>query len=146
MDYEYIEIKCPNCGTNDVITSLTGSYFTMGLFLLVVGFVLTFIHPIFILMLISGAFLIVIWTPLFYFLADHSSKCNNCGHTFNKDEIKYNKYRRGNWIITVENTLNFKRLYSYIAVYYNRIRIHSTLDYKSPEDYEKEVKLSKLFA
>jgi len=27
-------------------------------------------------------------------------------------------------------------IFEYIAVYYNRIRMHSTLDYKSPEDYE----------
>ena len=32
----------------------------------------------------------------------------------------------------------------YIAVYYNRIRMHSTLNYKSPEDYENERILSKL--
>ena len=35
-------------------------------------------------------------------------------------------------------------IFEYIAVYYNRIRMHSTLNYKSPEDYENERKLSKL--
>src|SRR6056297_1301148 len=35
-------------------------------------------------------------------------------------------------------------IFQYIAVYYNRIRMHSTLSYKSPEDYEKESKQSKL--
>jgi transposase InsO family protein len=35
-------------------------------------------------------------------------------------------------------------IFQYIAVYYNRIRMHSTLNYKSPEDYEKERKQSKL--
>lgn len=34
--------------------------------------------------------------------------------------------------------------FEYIAVYYNRIRMHSTLNYKSPEDYENKGKLSKL--
>ena len=33
-------------------------------------------------------------------------------------------------------------VFEYIAVYYNRIRMHSTLDYK--KDYENERKLSKL--
>jgi len=32
----------------------------------------------------------------------------------------------------------------YIAVYYNRIRMHLILNYKSPENYENERKLSKL--
>ena len=35
-------------------------------------------------------------------------------------------------------------IFQYIAVYYNRIRMHSTLNYKSPENYEKERKQSKL--
>ena len=35
-------------------------------------------------------------------------------------------------------------IFQYIAVYYNRKRMHSTLDYKSPENYENERKLSKL--
>jgi len=35
-------------------------------------------------------------------------------------------------------------IFQYIAVYYNRIRMHSTLNYKSPKDYEKESKQSKL--
>jgi len=35
-------------------------------------------------------------------------------------------------------------IFQYIAIYYNRIRIHSTLDYKSPENYEKERRLTKL--
>lgn len=35
-------------------------------------------------------------------------------------------------------------IFEYIAVYYNRIRMHSKLNYKSPEDYENERKLSNL--
>ncbi|MFW6030008.1 MAG: IS3 family transposase, partial [Halanaerobiales bacterium] len=35
-------------------------------------------------------------------------------------------------------------IFQYIAVYYNRKRMHSTLNYKSPENYEKERKTSKL--
>ncbi|RCW41712.1 integrase-like protein [Halanaerobium sp. MA284_MarDTE_T2] len=35
-------------------------------------------------------------------------------------------------------------IFEYIAVYYNRIRMHSMLNYKSPENYENERKLSKL--
>jgi len=35
-------------------------------------------------------------------------------------------------------------IFEYIEIYYNRIRMHSTLDYKSPENYENERKTSKL--
>ena len=35
-------------------------------------------------------------------------------------------------------------IFQYIAVYYCRIRLNSTLNYKSPENYEKERKQSKL--
>ncbi|WP_143710044.1 IS3 family transposase [Halothermothrix orenii] len=35
-------------------------------------------------------------------------------------------------------------IFEYIEIFYNRIRLHSSLDYKSPEDYEKERKTSKL--
>lgn len=35
-------------------------------------------------------------------------------------------------------------IFEYIAAYYNRIRIYFTLQYKSPEDYENERKISKL--
>lgn len=37
-----------------------------------------------------------------------------------------------------------KDIFEYIEIFYNRIRLHSTLDYKSPEDYENERKTSKL--
>jgi len=44
-----------------------------------------------------------------------------------------------------QNRKQAKRdLFEYIEIYYNRIRMHSTLDYKSPENYEKERKTSKL--
>jgi transposase InsO family protein len=35
-------------------------------------------------------------------------------------------------------------IFQYIEIYYNKIRMHSTLDYKSPENYENERKPSKL--
>jgi len=35
-------------------------------------------------------------------------------------------------------------IFQYIEIYYNRIRLHSTLNYKSPENYEREKKTSKL--
>lgn len=35
-------------------------------------------------------------------------------------------------------------IFKYIEIFYNRIRLHSTLNYKSPEDYENERKMSKL--
>ncbi|MCK8826569.1 IS3 family transposase [Natroniella acetigena] len=35
-------------------------------------------------------------------------------------------------------------IFKYIEIFYNRNRLHSTLDYKSPEEYENERKMSKL--
>lgn len=35
-------------------------------------------------------------------------------------------------------------IFEYIEVFYNRQRLHSTLDYKSPEEYENESKTAKL--
>ncbi|PRX18126.1 integrase-like protein [Orenia metallireducens] len=35
-------------------------------------------------------------------------------------------------------------IFEYIEVFYNRFRMHSTLNYKSPEDYENERKTTKL--
>ncbi|MGB4006046.1 MAG: IS3 family transposase, partial [Halanaerobiales bacterium] len=32
----------------------------------------------------------------------------------------------------------------YIEIFYNRIRLHSSLDYKSPEEYENERNIFKL--
>lgn len=48
-----------------------------------------------------------------------------------------------------QNRKQAKRdIFEYIEIYYNRIRMlhmHSTLDYKSPEEYENERKMSKLY-
>jgi len=56
--------------------------------------------------------------------------------TIKTELIYHNKYK---------NRKQARRdIFQYIAVYYNRIRMHSTLNYKSPEDYEKERKQSKL--
>jgi len=35
-------------------------------------------------------------------------------------------------------------IFQYIEIFYNRIRLHSALGYKSPEEYENERKTSKL--
>jgi putative transposase len=44
-----------------------------------------------------------------------------------------------------QNRKQAKRdIFEYIEIYYNRIRMHSTLDYKSPQEYENERKTSKL--
>lgn len=44
-----------------------------------------------------------------------------------------------------QNRRQAKRdIFYYIEVYYNRIRLHSTLNYKSPENYESERRASKL--
>jgi len=35
-------------------------------------------------------------------------------------------------------------IFQYIEIFYNRIRLHSALGYKSPEEYENKRKTSKL--
>ncbi|MGB4046470.1 MAG: IS3 family transposase, partial [Halanaerobiales bacterium] len=35
-------------------------------------------------------------------------------------------------------------IFEYIEIFYNRIRLHSSLDYKSPEEYENERNIFKL--
>lgn len=56
--------------------------------------------------------------------------------TLKTELIFHNKY---------QNRKQAKRdIFEYIEIYYNRIRMHSTLDYKSPEEYENERKTSKL--
>ncbi|MCK8826064.1 IS3 family transposase [Fuchsiella alkaliacetigena] len=37
-----------------------------------------------------------------------------------------------------------QNIFRYIKIFYNRNRLHSTLDYKSPEEYENESKTTKL--
>ena len=56
--------------------------------------------------------------------------------TIKTELIYHNKY---------QNRRQAKRdIFHYIEVYYNRIRLHSTLDYKSPQNYESERKAPKL--
>lgn len=56
--------------------------------------------------------------------------------TIKTELIFHNRYKNRN---------QAKRdIFEYIEVFYNRIRLHSTLDYESPENYENERKTSKL--
>lgn len=56
--------------------------------------------------------------------------------TIKTELLFHNKYK---------NRSQAKRdIFQYIEIYYNKIRLHSSLDYKSPEDYENERKMSKL--
>lgn len=85
-----------------------------------------------------------------YLSGDYSARLTRAGITASAARSAYDNAMVESWFSTIKQELVYSRswptrhqaelaVFDYIEVFYNRLRLHSSLDMKSPIEYEQEV-------